>query len=183
MGYHKDGKEYLDDTPIELPAGFKRPESIHDMIKRYIRSEQFMQKAAAAGAETEKEANDFDVDDDLQEEMTMTRHEFAAAAADELRELEGEEVFRRAKQELDAEYKKRMMELHANHGMQPEEEEDHHGSEERGGRKDKSGDKQRGTKGGRGRTGDAAEERDEVEREGRSAGKRRRRVSESGEEY
>lgn len=88
-GRHKDGKEYLDDTPVAIPAGFKKPESIHEMIRRYIRSEQFASKMQAQGKETEEEANDFEVGDE--EDVMLTRHEFAAMAGDEAMRLHTEE--------------------------------------------------------------------------------------------
>lgn len=129
MGTHKDGKEYLDPTPLSVPAGFKRPESIHEMIKRYIRTEQFREKAEAAGVDTEAEANDFEVEDE--EDMVLTRHEISAMAAEELKDLEGEKMFRQAKQRLQDEYEKRMMDLHANYGMQPRDKEQSNGNDEK----------------------------------------------------
>lgn len=163
MGYHKDGKEYLDDTPISVPAGFKRPESIHDMIKRYIRSEAFREQAEKAGYDTEAEANDFDVDED-QEETQVTRHEFSAMAAEELKELEGEEAFRRAKQRLQDEYEKRMMGLHADFGVEPKEKRN-------GNDKKRTSDRKQGA-------GASGEERAAVGGEGRSTGRSGKRVQE-----
>lgn len=120
MGYHKDGKEYLDDTPRSVKPGFKRPESIHEMIKKYIRSEAFNQARAAEGKETEQEANDFEIEDE--EEVMITPHELSAMAAEELRDLEGEEAFRLAKQKLIDDYNKSMMALHREHGAGGETE-------------------------------------------------------------
>lgn len=91
MGYHKDGKEYLDDTPVTVPAGFRKPPSIHDMIKSYIRSERFAEKMKEQGLETEEEANDFEVEED--EDVLITRHEFAAMAGDEAMQLTAQEKF------------------------------------------------------------------------------------------
>lgn len=59
------GEEILDRTPMALPAGFKRPESLQDQIRRLIRSEKLQQALHDAGYETEEEANDFDVGDDF----------------------------------------------------------------------------------------------------------------------
>lgn len=140
---YKDGKEYLDDTPVEMPAGFKRPESIHDMIKRYIRSEQFNAQMAAQGKETEDEANDFEVEDDNDPlERFITAHELSALAAEELREIVGEDEFRRAKQQLQREYDKRMMASRSNSG--PEKE------KQNGAKQESSGVRKAGVAGDRG---------------------------------
>lgn len=90
------GRELLDDTPVEMPVGFKRPESIHEMVRRYIRTEAFRQKMEEAGLETEEEANDFDVDEEESDvERFISRHELSAMAADELRDLTAKEEFDR----------------------------------------------------------------------------------------
>lgn len=95
MRYDDKGRELPDDTPVAVPAGFKKPPSIHELIRRYVRSEAFAQKMADAGMETEEEANDFDVeDDDDPAERFLTRHEISAMAAEELRELLGEKKWR-----------------------------------------------------------------------------------------
>lgn len=60
----EQGREILDNTPVAMPAGFERPESIHDKIKRMIRSERLAQEAQQAGFETPEEADDFDIGDD-----------------------------------------------------------------------------------------------------------------------
>lgn len=57
------GREIPDTTPIAVPFDFGRPLSLHDQIKRFIRSE-ISQRAAAAERETFEEADDFDVDED-----------------------------------------------------------------------------------------------------------------------
>lgn len=59
------GREIPDPKPLELPAGFKRPETLQEQIRRLVHSEHFMMEREAAGEETFDEADDFDVDDDF----------------------------------------------------------------------------------------------------------------------
>ena len=61
--YDEFGREIPDKRPIAVPAGWDRPLSLQDQIKRFIRSEA-SRAAAAAGEETFEEADDFDVDED-----------------------------------------------------------------------------------------------------------------------
>lgn len=58
------GHELLDDTPMAIPLRGYRPESLQDQIRRMVRH-QLSEHAAARGAETFEEADDFDVDDDF----------------------------------------------------------------------------------------------------------------------
>lgn len=57
------GRQVPDPRPVEVPAHFTRPLSIQDEIKRFVRSE-LAQRAAAEGAETFEEADDFYLDDE-----------------------------------------------------------------------------------------------------------------------
>lgn len=59
------GREVPDPTPMEVPAGFKRPETLAEQIRRLVRSEQFAKDVAAQGFETFEESEDFDIDDDM----------------------------------------------------------------------------------------------------------------------
>lgn len=56
------GHEVPDSTPMEIPAGFKRPESLQEMVQRLVRH-QVSEAADAAGHETFEESEDFEVDD------------------------------------------------------------------------------------------------------------------------
>lgn len=76
MKFDAQGRELPDPTPVELPLGFKRPESLNDQIRRMIRGEMSAQ-ASAAGNETFEEANDFDVDED-DAELHGTQYELMA---------------------------------------------------------------------------------------------------------
>lgn len=180
MKYNEKGQELPDDTPLEIPAGFKRPETLHEMMKRYVRSEQFRQAADAAGVDTEEEANDFEVEDEEDDRMNryMTQHEYSAMAAEEYRDLEGQEAFRRAKQKLQDDYNKSMMELRSKFG--PDENGDGDGDQSRRG-KGEDGAEQRGTKKRGGVAADAAKERNAAGGKRGPAGNSGGRVSEGGE--
>lgn len=58
------GHEICDSRPMEIPMGFKKPESLQEQIRRMIRTEASI-RAADQGMETWEEADDFDVDDDF----------------------------------------------------------------------------------------------------------------------
>lgn len=59
------GREVVDSTPMAIPVGFQRPESLSETIRRLVRSEELRRLAERAGAETFEEADDFDVGDDF----------------------------------------------------------------------------------------------------------------------
>ena len=61
--YDDLGREVPDSRPVAVPFNFGRPLSLHEQIKRFIRSE-LSTRAAAAESETFEEADDFDVDED-----------------------------------------------------------------------------------------------------------------------
>lgn len=61
--YDEKGREIPDPTPMSLPAGWDRPESLTDQIKRLIRV-QMSREAFDAGHESFEEADDFEVDED-----------------------------------------------------------------------------------------------------------------------
>jgi len=71
MKYNEHGEELPDPTPVEIPAGFKEPESIQQLIARLVRV-HVSDAAARHGFETVDEANDFDVDE---EEFPETKYE------------------------------------------------------------------------------------------------------------
>lgn len=64
------GQELPDPTPMAPPVGFKRQKPLHELIREMVRSEHLAQAAAAAGAETFEESDDFDVDDDSYDPST-----------------------------------------------------------------------------------------------------------------
>ena len=71
----KYGHEMPDPKPVEMPAGFKRPESLAETVQRLVRH-QVSEEAAAAGYETFEEASDFDIPDDPIDPNTPYEVEF-----------------------------------------------------------------------------------------------------------
>lgn len=71
---NENGHEILDPTPMAIPIGFKRPETLAEQIKRMVRSERLAQEAEAQGYETWEEADDFDVDDDFDPSSPYEQH-------------------------------------------------------------------------------------------------------------
>lgn len=57
------GREVLDPRPMALPAGFKRPPTMVEMVRRLC-SGELSRRAELDGLETEAEASDFDIPDD-----------------------------------------------------------------------------------------------------------------------
>lgn len=62
-GLDEFGREIPDPTPLSLPSGFKRPETLAEQVQRLVRN-QISREAAEAGYETFDEAEDFDLPDD-----------------------------------------------------------------------------------------------------------------------
>lgn len=71
MKFNERGEELPDPTPVEVPAGFKEPESLQSMIARLVRT-HVSAAAERHGFETVDEANDFEVPD---EEFPETKYE------------------------------------------------------------------------------------------------------------
>lgn len=61
--YDEFGRELPDPTPLSIPSGFRKPLSIHEQIKRFVR-EELSQVAEDHKAESFEEADDFDVEDE-----------------------------------------------------------------------------------------------------------------------
>lgn len=72
ISFDKQGREILDPTPVEMPVGMKRPESLQQMIQRLVRA-QISQAAVDDGHESFEEANDFDIDED--DDLPLTVYE------------------------------------------------------------------------------------------------------------
>lgn len=84
MKYDKDGKELPDSRPVEVPLHFRRPPSLHDDMKRFIRSE-LSRQAEESGAESFEDANDFDVLDGEDADVPLSAAEREALLAEEFR--------------------------------------------------------------------------------------------------
>lgn len=61
--YNERGEEILDDTPVALPVGFKRPQSLQERMRYLLRAEFLKRDLEAHGVETFEEADDFSVDE------------------------------------------------------------------------------------------------------------------------
>lgn len=65
MAYTEGNKqELLDQTPVAIPLGYKKPESMQDMLNRII-GNKFRDLQLDSETETFEEADDFDCDDDF----------------------------------------------------------------------------------------------------------------------
>lgn len=60
----ENGHETLDDTPVAIPVGWKKPLPLAEQVRRLVRT-AISEKAAEHGFETFEESEDFDVDDDF----------------------------------------------------------------------------------------------------------------------
>lgn len=85
-----EGQEILDPTPMAPPIGYKKQPTMVDHIRAMIASERLAQEAAAAGAETFEEADDFDVDDDPEISTPYEIHESEPVQALRRRQKEAE---------------------------------------------------------------------------------------------
>lgn len=65
MQYDEYGQELPDPTPLELPVGFTRPPTLAEMVAKLVIDPQIQAELNRAGIETEEEANDFDVEDEM----------------------------------------------------------------------------------------------------------------------
>lgn len=61
--YDVHGREVADQSRMELPSGWERPETLAEQIRRMVRTE-FSRHAEAAGFESFEQADDFEVDED-----------------------------------------------------------------------------------------------------------------------
>lgn len=65
MEYNKRGEELPDPTPLALPVGFTRPPTLDELVARLTIDPATQAELRRAGVETEEEANDFEVEDEL----------------------------------------------------------------------------------------------------------------------
>lgn len=77
------GQLVPDPRPVEVPAGFRKPESLTERIRRLIRTD-VSGLAEKQGAESFEEANDFDVADDDAAESGATHHELHEEVTEEI---------------------------------------------------------------------------------------------------
>lgn len=58
--YNDKHEEIPDPTPLALPVGFKKPETLHETMARMIKNQEYVKYLN--GQETFEEADDFDVE-------------------------------------------------------------------------------------------------------------------------
>ncbi len=63
--FDEEGREYMDGTPVAIPAKISQHDNEFDRLKRFMRSEQLARELDAQGFDTPDEADDFDVGDDF----------------------------------------------------------------------------------------------------------------------
>lgn len=74
--YNSKGQEMPDQTPLELPVGYRQPETLQAMIQRMVRIHSLA--AVQDGLESFEDADDFDADDDepvSEHQMTQMQEE------------------------------------------------------------------------------------------------------------
>lgn len=102
------GVENTDPTPLRLPLGFKRPETLAEQVQRLVRT-HISRTAEDQGFESFEESEDFDVDDDLGDPTTpyevvfdpVLRREVSPAEFDRNRDAYREEYQRITDREVE----------------------------------------------------------------------------------
>lgn len=64
--YDGNGRQIPDPRPVEVPVGFQRPPTLQEEIRRFIRVEM-SQRAQSQELESFEEADDFEIDDEVEE--------------------------------------------------------------------------------------------------------------------
>lgn len=114
MRYNERGEEMPDPTPIALPVGFQRPPTIDELYARLVHDPAVQRELSDAGFETEEEANDFDVPDEMPDPTSPFQQEDSVITeADEIRNGY------RPKVDLNAVYIKAKKEAEANKKPEP----------------------------------------------------------------
>lgn len=100
-----EGRELVDSRPMEMPAGFKEPPSIQEMLAQLLSGRDVLEAQRARGDETFEDSLDFEVDDDP-DAVGATAHEVRDMQEEVLREgavaqqaaerLEAEEAVKQA---------------------------------------------------------------------------------------
>lgn len=85
MLYNERGEELPDPTPLELPVGFTRPPTLDELVARLIIDPRVQAELRASGIETEEEANDFDIPDELPDPTSPYQETDVITDADEMR--------------------------------------------------------------------------------------------------
>lgn len=84
MKYNSKNEEVLDKTPIALPIGYEKPETLAELVQRMVKNQAYLQHFQ--GKESYEEANDFDIDDDGEELPYTTKFDFTEMKEEYLEE-------------------------------------------------------------------------------------------------
>lgn len=129
----RPGAEQTDPTPLQIPVGFRRPETLAEQVQRLVRG-SLSHEAHERGFETFEEANDFDIPDDPVEPDTPYEEEFdpllgRGVTPDEFQRNPAEyhEAFQRSAKELTR------AELFEAYGIDPDDRPGLPSGEDRGG--------------------------------------------------
>lgn len=86
MQYNDQGEELPDPTPLELPIGFTRPPTLDELVARLVIDPAVQRELQKVDIETEEEANDFTIDDELPDPTSPYQSEDQTVTdADEIR--------------------------------------------------------------------------------------------------
>lgn len=85
----KDGREIPDPTPMAPPVGYKKQPSIFENMRKLIHDERILQQLRDQNQETFEEADDFDVDDEM-DPTSPYEANFEPASEADRRALRGE---------------------------------------------------------------------------------------------
>lgn len=96
-----EGKEIVDNTPVEMPLGFKKPESLEAQIQRLVRV-HLSESSEKAGFESFEDSEDFDIEDDPLDPSTPYELEFDPLLGREV----NSDMLRRDGEKYKAEYMK-----------------------------------------------------------------------------
>lgn len=83
--------EKISPIPREAPHQWSRPETIEETIARFLHAEQ--QKKSMEGWETPEEADDFDIDDDVDELLDFSPYELPETLSEGIDGYEVEEAW------------------------------------------------------------------------------------------
>lgn len=87
MAKHDErGFEIPDPQPVEMPLGFRKPQSLHELIQSALRSQAIQHAQHQRGEETLDDALDFDVPGEDPDAPLPTMHEAKAMVEEVLDE-------------------------------------------------------------------------------------------------
>lgn len=75
----RDGVEYPETTPVELPIGYHHPPSITEMLQQMVRQELQMREEMGEDVDEAEREEDFSLDEDEEELLTPFEAHYMAA--------------------------------------------------------------------------------------------------------